>query len=75
MAQILLPTREVPTQEKQKESAMDKLLKGLQIANTAFGIGSSVSSMKTQSQARDIAEAREARDAAKFGIEAQKTTM
>ena len=74
MAQILLPTREVPTQEKQKESAMDKLLKGLQIANTAFGIGSSVSNMKSQSQARDIAEAKEGREAAKFGLETQRTT-
>jgi len=75
MAQIIMPTREVEKQEAPKESAMDKLLKGLQIASSAFGIGSSISNMTSQSQARDIAAAKETRDQATFGLKTQETTM
>ena len=75
MAQILLPTREAPKQEKQQETALDKLVKGLQVAGNVFGIASDISSLKTQSQARDIAAAREAREAGKYGIEMQRTTL
>ena len=75
MAQIILPTREVEKQEAPKESAMDKLLKGLQIASSAFGIGSSVSNMATQSQARDIAASTEARNQSKFSLDAMKNTQ
>jgi hypothetical protein len=75
MAQILLPTREVERQEAPKESPMDKLLKGLQVAGSVFGIASNISNLSTQSQARTIAEAKEGREAAKFGLETQRTTM
>ncbi len=76
MAQIIMPTRDpAPQREEKKESALDKLLKGLQVAGSAFGIASDVSSISARSQASDIAEAREARDQAKFGIETQRTTM
>ena len=46
MAQILLPTRETPKQEKQQETALDKLVKGLQVAGNVFGIASDISSLK-----------------------------
>ena len=76
MAQIIMPTRDpAPQREEKKESALDKLLKGLQVAGSAFGIASDVSSISARSQASDIAEARESRDKAKFGIETQRTTM
>lgn len=75
MAQILLPTREVERQEAPKESALDKLLKGLQVAGSAFGIASNVSNIMSQSQARDLALAKEGRDAATFGIDTQRTTI
>ena len=75
MAQILLPTREAQKQERPQETALDKLVKGLQVAGNVFGIASDISSLQTQSQARDIAEAREGREAAKFGLETQRTTL
>jgi hypothetical protein len=40
-----------------------------------FGIGSKVSNMSSQSQARDIAEAKEARAATEHGLKMQETTM
>ena len=75
MAQILLPTREAAKQEKQQETALDKLVEGLQVAGSVFGIASDISALSTQSQARDIAAAREGREAAKFGLETQRTTL
>lgn len=75
MAQIILPTRQPTEQKVREETAMDRLLKGLQVAGNVFGIASDISNLRTQSQARDIAEAREGREQAKFGIETQRQTM
>lgn len=53
-------TLQLPSQPREKESALDKVLKGVQIANGVLGAYSNVQQGRASSQARDIAQAKEA---------------
>lgn len=61
--QVLLPSSDPAPQKKERESDLDKIMKGLQIAATGFGIYTDYQKLGMMKEQQDIAKDKAGRDA------------